>query len=133
MSVMLFRKHVGGRTYYAEGFSTLEEAQRVARRFEENDRLYPSANGRRSETIIEECGGTIKDQLKSAIHGPTDRLRHHVTGAIERGEAVAIVGIDHATEESGFRTELTPAGEQTVIPGCERDNEQTGPGQLSLF
>lgn len=24
-------------------------------------------------------------------HSPQDRLRHHVTGAIERGEAVAIV------------------------------------------
>lgn len=31
-----------------------------------------------------------------------------------------------------YRTELTPAGEQTVIPGCERD-AAPGVRQLSLF
>ena len=31
-----------------------------------------------------------------------------------------------------FRTELTPAGEQTVIPGCER-NFAPGKRQLDLF
>lgn len=38
--------------------------------------------------------------------------------------------------ESGahrFNTELTPAGEQTVIPGCERDDARTGAKQMSLF
>lgn len=32
-----------------------------------------------------------------------------------------------------FRTELTPAGEQYVIPGAERDNEQARTTQLNLF
>ena len=31
-----------------------------------------------------------------------------------------------------YITELTPAGEQTVIPGCER-NHAPGPRQLDLF
>lgn len=38
-----------------------------------------------------------------------------------------------AREESrGFRSELTEAGEQTVIPGCEKD-AAPGVRQLSLF
>ena len=32
-----------------------------------------------------------------------------------------------------FCTEFTPAGEQTVIPGCERDDARTGAKQMSLF
>lgn len=34
--------------------------------------------------------------------------------------------------DGNFRTELTPAGEQTVIPGCER-NAAPGIRQLELF
>lgn len=33
----------------------------------------------------------------------------------------------------GYRTELTDAGEQTIIPGCERDDARTGAQQMSLF
>lgn len=32
-----------------------------------------------------------------------------------------------------YRTEFTAAGEQTVIPGCEMDDERTGMRQMSLF
>ncbi|WP_306150689.1 hypothetical protein [Roseovarius sp. MMSF_3281] len=32
-----------------------------------------------------------------------------------------------------YRSELTDAGEQSIIPGCERDDERTGATQLSLF
>lgn len=32
-----------------------------------------------------------------------------------------------------FRIELTPEGEQYVIPGCERDDPRTGVKQASLF
>lgn len=32
-----------------------------------------------------------------------------------------------------LRTEMTDAGEQTVIPGCERDDPRTGAKQLDLF
>lgn len=33
-----------------------------------------------------------KDLLNQLVEGPHDALRHHVTGAIERGEKQAIVG-----------------------------------------
>lgn len=42
-------------------------------------------------------------------------------------------GMDLSPYETGFRTELTDAGEQTVIPGCERDDYRTGTRQPSLF
>lgn len=32
-----------------------------------------------------------------------------------------------------YRTEFTDAGEQLVIPGCERDSEQSGAKQMDLF
>lgn len=32
-----------------------------------------------------------------------------------------------------YRTELTPEGEQFIIPGCERDAPQAGRKQLDLF
>lgn len=32
-----------------------------------------------------------------------------------------------------YRSEMTEAGEQTIIPGCERDDERTGVKQKSLF
>lgn len=34
---------------------------------------------------------------------------------------------------NAYRSELTDAGEQAVIPGCERDDERTGATQLDLF
>lgn len=34
---------------------------------------------------------------------------------------------------AGFRSEMTEAGEQTVIPGCERDAPQSGVKQMDLF
>lgn len=36
------------------------------------------------------------------------------------------------TARKPYRTELTPAGEQSVIPGCERDASPTA-RQLDLF
>jgi hypothetical protein len=33
----------------------------------------------------------------------------------------------------GYRTEMTTAGEQMVIPGCERDDSRTGARQMMLF
>ncbi len=39
----------------------------------------------------------------------------------------------HATKAAGaFRSELTPTGEQYVIPGCEKDHAP-GIKQLNLF
>ena len=32
-----------------------------------------------------------------------------------------------------YRSELTPAGEQYVIPGTERNQSPTGPKQMDLF
>lgn len=32
-----------------------------------------------------------------------------------------------------YRTELTTAGEQSVIPGCEADDRRNGKKQLDLF
>jgi hypothetical protein len=41
---------------------------------------------------------------------------------------------DHTAKETGFREELTAAGPQLVIPGCERIAPDTGkPVQLGLF
>jgi hypothetical protein len=36
-------------------------------------------------------------------------------------------------EGESYRSELTPEGEQLVIPGCEKDDARTGKRQLSLF
>lgn len=100
MTYMLFRRHIGGRTYFSEGFRTLEEAELVARDYAAQDAAYTGP--RPSETVIEQCGAGIGGQLQAAISGPA------------------------------FNTELTPAGEQMVIPGCER-NESPRVKQMSLF
>lgn len=45
--------------------------------------------------IVAQCGGTIHSiNGRRVFASPHDALRHHVTGAIERGEAEAIIGID---------------------------------------
>lgn len=41
--------------------------------------------------------------------------------------------VSDADISTPLRSELTDAGEQTIIPGCERDDERTGAKQLSLF
>lgn len=46
--------------------------------------------------------------------------------------ADAILSAINARVPDRYRTELTPAGEQTVIPGCER-NFAPGKRQLDLF
>jgi hypothetical protein len=38
-----------------------------------------------------------------------------------------------AETRSSYRTEMTEAGEQFTIPGCELDDERTGAKQLGLF
>lgn len=38
-----------------------------------------------------------------------------------------------AVLDRGYKTELTPAGEQLVIPGCERNTTDTTKKQLNLF
>lgn len=58
------------------------------------------------------------------------------TGGHETIASLQISGMFLSRIESGahrFNTELTPAGEQTVIPGCERDDARTGAKQMSLF
>jgi hypothetical protein len=35
--------------------------------------------------------------------------------------------------KSGFAEELTPAGPQLVIPGCERVTDKREPRQMTLF
>lgn len=57
-----------------------------------------------------------------------DQRSHFERPATIAAEALAAID-RHA---AGYRTELTPAGEQTVIPGCER-NLAPGTRQLDLF
>lgn len=57
-------------------------------------------------------------------HIPTDNLPAIAAKARAKARAEFL---------SRYRSELTEAGEQTVIPGCERDDERTGAKQLSLF
>jgi hypothetical protein len=62
----------------------------------------------------------------------SDRLfiaQHGEDAWIERLEP----GDQWRVHKTGYRSELTAAGEQTVIPGCERDDPRTGAKQLSLF
>ena len=40
---------------------------------------------------------------------------------------------DHAPRPPAFGSELTPEGEQLVIPGCEKDDPRTGARQSELF
>lgn len=42
------------------------------------------------------------------MSAPLDALRYHVTGAIERGEAVAIEAVEHGTPYAPFTTALSP-------------------------
>ena len=40
---------------------------------------------------------------------------------------------EQEARNAAYRTEFTDAGEQAIIPGCERDDERTGAKQMSLF
>lgn len=51
------------------------------------------------------------------MSAPLDALRYHVTGAIERGEAVAIEAVEHGTPYAPFRTELSPEDVAKVPAG----------------
>ena len=59
----------------------------------------------------------------------TFRARLYPTHAAAKAAAPAAL---MAWQAEGYATELTPAGEQAVIPGCER-NATPGPRQLDLF
>jgi len=63
MTVMLFRKHVGGRVFYGEGFLTRAEAERVKAVFEAKDAKFGTRQP--VETYIEETGApaTVETQL----------------------------------------------------------------------
>ena len=52
---------------------------------------------------------------------------------VERGSRQSSFVWRWPTALDMYRSELTPAGEQTVIPGCERDDARTGAVQLDLF
>lgn len=50
-------------------------------------------------------------------NAPHNALRHHVTGAIERGEAVAIEAVEHGTPYAPFTTALSDADVAKVPAG----------------
>jgi hypothetical protein len=65
----------------------------------------------------------LADQVFIAQHGEDAWMEsREVKGRVET-----------TIHPTGYRSELTEAGEQTVIPGCEADAPQTGAKQLSLF
>lgn len=69
------------------------------------------------------------------ISGNGDRQTVSAFGFIGTG-ATRIEAIEawiSGARNEPFCADLTPAGEQLVIPGCEKDAEQTGVTQLSLF
>ena len=58
-----------------------------------------------------DCGIGFHRAKRTRPATPLERLRHHVTGAIERGEATAIVeqAVDaHSTEQSKRSQPITP-------------------------
>lgn len=71
--------------------------------------------------------------LLAAADGAADVMRGCTWAEwIARGNPAPIDGHDTWRRAKGYTTELTPEGEQTVIPGCER-NAAPGPRQLDLF
>lgn len=64
-------------------------------------------------------------ELWKAEGVPRNRIEELIAAVNAKAAPGAMVG--------PFRVELTEAGEQTVIPGCEADDERTGAKQKSLF
>lgn len=92
--------------------------------------------------------GTVSDGTRAFIIAPCDRWRW-LTVTLgwdtlaeidqrnfhQQPEAMAAAVLAAIDQRSAtYRTDLTPAGEQFVIPGCERRPPENGkPAQLSLF
>lgn len=64
---------------------------------------------------------------------PQERQDEILAGIVAKAQPEYVDRMMKKLFSPTYRTELTPAGEQTVIPGCERDNSQSGTKQMSLF
>ncbi|OAN76729.1 hypothetical protein A8B82_15150 [Sulfitobacter sp. EhC04] len=64
---------------------------------------------------------------------PQERQDQMIAQIVAKAQPGAMVGPFRIPDRAPLRTEMTEAGEQTVIPGCERDDPRTGAKQLSLF
>ena len=80
---------------------------------------------RRRWIVIQLGWDTIAEIDQRTYFQQPERLAADVIAAIDRHA-------EQAARNAAFRSELTPAGEQLVIPGCER-NFAPGKRQLDLF
>lgn len=95
-----------------------------------------AAFGRRTRYFRNAAGGGVEWIYAVDHAGGCDRWYGYLaTGGHETIASLQISGMDLVRLDAGptFRTEFTLAGEQAVIPGCERDAPQTGARQLDLF
>jgi len=68
---------------------------------------------------------------KDSVEGASAKYSHIDTKDLPK-LAASLRNASQRGSRSAFATELTPEGEQTVIPGCEK-NEAPGDRQLDLF
>ena len=92
-----------------------------------------AALGRRTRYFRNAAGGGVEWIYAVDFEGPAPRWYGYLsTGGWETVTSLMASGMDIEPVKP-YRTEFTDAGEQTVIPGCERDDERTGAKQMSLF
>lgn len=92
-----------------------------------------AAYGRRTRYFRNCDGGGVEWIYAVDFEGPAPRWYGYLsTGGWETVTSLMASGMDIEPVKP-YRTELTPEGEQTVIPGCERDSEQSGAKQMDLF
>lgn len=99
-----------------------------------------AAFGRRTRVFRDGPNGGVEWMYGADwASGDTRWYGYLSTGKQETIASLRISGMDLSRFESGawperiYRSELTPAGEQMVIPGCERDDTRTGARQMDLF
>jgi hypothetical protein len=80
------------------------------------------------------CGDACEAAQRDGPHMTLDELRAMSLKNFRDSRAAwARAMAEQEKRNAAYRADMTPEGEQYVIPGCERDSEQGGTKQLDLF